>query len=44
MDYLETEADKVRYFVNQAGVPLALLPCRVYHGIKSLSNAKRYFV
>ena len=44
MNYLETEADKVRYFVNQAGVPVELLPCKVYHGIKSLSKTKRYFV
>jgi hypothetical protein len=44
LNYLETEADKVRYFVLQEGVPLELLPCRIYHGIKSLSKTKRYFV
>jgi len=44
LDYLETEGDKIDYFVRQAGLPLALLPCRIYHGIKSLANTKRYFV
>ncbi|MGD0125128.1 MAG: hypothetical protein ABSF46_07220 [Terriglobia bacterium] len=44
LDYLETEVDKVRYFAQQAGVPTAFLPGRIYHGIKSLSKTKRNFV
>ena len=43
-DYLETEREKVDYFTQRMHIPLPLLPGRVYHGIKSASNTKRYFV
>jgi len=43
-DYFETEREKVEYFTQRMRIPLALLPCRIYHGIKSASNTKRYFV
>lgn len=43
-NYLETEAEKVDFFTRQAGIPLAVLPCRIYYGIKSAANTKRYFV
>ena len=42
--YLETEADKIDYFTRQMGIPLAALPGRIYCGIKSVANTKRYFV
>lgn len=42
--YLETEADKVDYFHRKLHVPLHALPGRIYKGIKSNSNTKRYFV
>jgi hypothetical protein len=42
--YLETEADKVAYFHRKLHVPLSALPGRIYKGIKSNSNTKRYFV
>lgn len=42
--YLETEADKVIYFHETLGVPLAVLPGRIYRGLKSTTNTKRYFV
>jgi hypothetical protein len=43
-DYLETEHDKVRYFHEELGLPLALLPHRIYQGTKSQSQTERYFV
>jgi len=42
--YLETEADKVRYFNRELGIPLALIPCRTYKSQKSGSQTDRYFV
>ena len=42
--YFETEADKVAYFHRKLNVPLSVLPGKIYKGIKSNSNAKRYFV
>jgi len=42
--YLETEADKVEYFHDSLGVPLPVLPGRIYRGLKSTGNTKRYFV
>ncbi|MGA2072536.1 MAG: hypothetical protein ABSH52_03440 [Terriglobia bacterium] len=42
--YLETEREKVDYFTGRMRIPLAVLPCRIYHGIKSASKTKRYFV
>jgi len=42
--YLETEAQKVAYFHRKLQVPLPILPGRIYTGIKSGSNTKRYFV
>jgi hypothetical protein len=42
--YLETEAEKVAYFHDTLGLSLAVLPGRIYKGIKSTSNTKRYFV
>lgn len=42
--YLETEPDKVAYFHESLGVPLPVLPSRIYRGLKSTGNTKRYFV
>ena len=42
--YLETEADKVRYFNRELGIPLTLIPCRTYRSQKSGSRTDRYFV
>jgi hypothetical protein len=42
-DYLETEREKVDYFTQRMHIPLPVLPARIYHGIKSASNTKRYF-
>lgn len=42
--YLETEADKVAYFHRKLGIPLPVLPGRIYKGIQSNANTKRYFV
>ncbi len=44
LDYLETEHDKVRYFHDDLGLPLALLPHRIYKGTRSQSQTERYFV
>jgi len=43
-NYLETEADKIDYFTRQMGLPLTTLPGRIYYGIRSATNTKRYFV
>ena len=43
-NYLETEADKTDYFTCQMGIPLTALPGRLYYGIKSAANTRRYFV
>jgi hypothetical protein len=43
-NYLETEHDKVRYFHEEIGLPLSLLPHRTYKGTHSQSETKRYFV
>ena len=40
--YLETEHEKVRYFHDDFGLPLALLPHRTYKGTQSVTE--RYFV
>ncbi|MGH9352370.1 MAG: hypothetical protein ACRD2G_09445 [Terriglobia bacterium] len=42
--YLETEVDKVTYFHETLDVPLPVLPGRIYRGLKSTGNTKRYFV
>jgi hypothetical protein len=42
--YLETEADKVAYFHENLNVPLPVLPGRIYRGLKSVANTRRYFV
>jgi hypothetical protein len=42
--YLETEADKVAHFHDVLGVSLPALPGRIYKGLKSNRNTKRYFV
>jgi hypothetical protein len=43
-NYVETEADKIDYFTRQVGIPLSALPGRIYRGIKSAANTKRYFL
>jgi len=43
-DFLETEANKVRYFHQTLGIPLTLLPARIYKGLWSDPGTKRYFV
>ncbi len=43
LEYLETEAEKLAYF-RELGVPVALIPGRVYKGIDSNSITKRCFV
>jgi hypothetical protein len=42
--YLETEADKVSYFHDVLGLPLRVLPGRIYKGIRSNRSTKRYFI
>jgi hypothetical protein len=42
--YLETEADKVAYFHDGLGLSLPSLPGRIYKGVKSNRNTKRYFL
>jgi hypothetical protein len=42
--YLETEADKLHYFHDKLHIALSTLPGRIYRGIRSNSNSKRYFV
>jgi hypothetical protein len=42
--YLETEADKLAYFHEKLNVPLPVLPGRIYRGLKSTGNTKRFFV
>jgi len=42
--YLETEADKLHYFQDKLHISLSALPGRIYRGIRSNSNTKRYFV
>jgi hypothetical protein len=44
LEYLETEADKIAYFLTQLGVPEALIPGRVYKGINPNATTKRCFV
>ena len=42
--YLETEAEKVAYFHDSLGLALSRLPGRIYKGLRSNSNTKRYFI
>ena len=42
--YLETEADKIRYFNRELGIPLPLIPSRTYKSRRSSSQTDRYFV
>lgn len=42
--YLETEADKLAYFHDTLGLPLPVLPGRIYKGAHSNSHTKRYFI
>lgn len=42
--YLETETHKVGFFHRELGLPLAVLPGRIYKGKTSNSPTKRYFV
>jgi len=42
--YLETEAQKVAHFNETLGLPLPVLPGRIYRGLKSAGNTKRYFI
>ncbi len=42
--YLETEAEKVAYFNEKLGLPLLVLPGRIYRGLKSTKSTKRCFV
>lgn len=42
--YFETEADKVAYFHDTLRLSLPSLPGRIYKGVKSNRNTKRYFL
>lgn len=42
--YLETEQDKLRYFLGQLKVPKELLPTKTYRGAISKEATERYFV
>jgi hypothetical protein len=42
--YIETEADKLGYFHDTLGLPLPVLPSRIYKGAHSNSHTKRYFI
>ena len=44
LEYLETEADKVACFSERFCVPQALIPGRIYQGIKQHASTKRCFV
>ena len=43
-EYLESEAHKVAFFHCRLRLPLPVLPGRIYKGINSNSQGKRYFV
>jgi hypothetical protein len=43
-EFLETEAEKVRYFHQTRAIPLTLLPGRIYTGLESNATTTRYFV
>ena len=43
-DYLETEPEKFRFFVETCGVPEHVLPSRTYHGQRDAQPTVRYFV
>lgn len=42
--YLETEQDKLRYFLGQLNVPKQALPTKTYRGAISKDATERYFV
>jgi hypothetical protein len=42
--YLETEAEKVRFFRERSNVPPEFLPAKIYHGQPSSQPTVRYFV
>ena len=42
--YLETEAEKVRFFSDPLQVPKQFLPSKIYHGQKTSQPTVRYFV
>jgi hypothetical protein len=42
--YLETEQDKLRYFLGQIHVPKELLPAKTYRGAISKDATERFFV
>jgi hypothetical protein len=42
--YLETEAGKLSYFHDSLGLPLRVLPGRIYKGAHANSHTKRYFI
>ena len=44
LEYLETEPDKVSYFINQLKVPIHFLPAKIYHGQRTTQPTVRYFV
>lgn len=43
-DYLETEQDKLRYFLGQLSAPKQALPTKTYRGAISKEAIERYFV
>ena len=43
-EYLETEAEKIRFFCNQLKVSNQFLPSKIYHGQKTSQPTVRYFV
>jgi len=43
-EYLETEAEKIRFFCSQLKVPNQFLPSKIYHGQKTSQPTVRYFV
>lgn len=44
LKYLETEPDKVSYFIDQLKVPIHFLPAKIYHGQRTSQPTVRYFV
>jgi hypothetical protein len=42
--FLETEADKVKFFHQTLGIPLTLLPGRIFRGLESNVTTVRHFV
>lgn len=43
LNYLETSVEKTAFFTEKMGLPMQILPGKVYAGLPSLERKKRYF-